>query len=177
MKKYMNVEIEGFCECDYESIVRNFWMHSVTNRMNEFDFCAAFKSMREPIRSKLSEHGLLTFEEFCENEENFFDYSCLEQFTVNTNYICIDIEAIKKGVLKAKYDAFRDTFESYSTFNDLKGLLCELDNYHGATIEEKIILFDKIIHSQHETGDIFDELNIDDLREEVENEIHELINL
>ncbi len=171
-----NIEIEDFCEYDHESIIINFWMHSVSMRMNKFDFETAFRSLREPIERKLSEHGLVSYEDFCDNEEQYQDFIVLEQFTTKTDYLHIDIEDIKEAVLKCRYDKHIEAFEGMGAFETLKELLDRIDGYHLISLEKKIILFDEIIHAQHETGDIFDDLDIETIREQVEEDIKELLN-
>jgi len=175
--KMMGVEIEPFDSYDYESIILNFWMHSVTNRMNEFRFLEAFKELKQPIEYKLNEHGLIDYDSFVDNEEQLMDFSVLEQFTTSTNYLHIDLEDIKEAVLKCRYDKMLEAFKGMGAFETLQELLDRIENIHGATIQQKIELFDEIIHAQHETGEIFDDVDIDSLREQAEEEIKEMLNL
>lgn len=173
----MGVEIDDFCEYDTESIILNFWMHSVTHRMNEFKFLAAFAALKEPIEQKLNEHGLIDYEGFKDNEDGIYDYSVLDQFATSTNYLHIDVEDIKEAVLKCRYDKMVEAFEGMGAFETLQELLDKIENVHGATLQYKIELFDEIIHAEHETGDIFDDVDIDTLREQAEEEIKEVLNL
>ncbi len=172
-----SIKIDDFDDFDNDSIIRNFWMCSVTNRLNEFDFCRAFRQMTPKVEYKLSEHGLLEFEDFARRQDGLYNFSPLENFAIQTNYIYLGIEEIKEAVLKCQYKALKDTFEGMSTFEELQELLTELQNYHGATIEQKTILFDKLIHAQHETGMIFDDVDVDSLRNDIEAEIKEALNL
>ena len=173
----LGVEIEDFCEYDVNSIIKNFWLCSVTHRMNEFKFSNAFKSLKPYIYNKLAEHGLIDFEAFKEVDFSDVRDSDLIGFTAQTNYISIDVSEIREVIQQYRYERFRDEFEGVGSFVDLQDLLDDIDNHYGHTQQWKIELFDSIIHAEHETGMIFDDVNIDDLREEAEEEIVELLNL
>ena len=177
--KILGINIEPFSEYDYESIIKNFWMHSVTNRMNEFDFATAFKSLREPIERKLNEHALLGYENFLEwyDEVFYHEQSNFEAFTYQTNYIYISVDDVREAIAKMHYEKSVEAFDGLGSFETLKEIYEDLNDWHGHSEEWKIKLFDKVIHAQHESGDIFEDCDIESLREKAEEEINELLGI
>jgi hypothetical protein len=134
---------------DTESIVKGFLTLSALNRMDEFDFEAAFQYLRCPIESKLAEHGLGTFEEFCETHDIGYSKTSLEEFTYKTNYVCIDADDVLQAILRHRYETFRETFDG--TFSDLAEIIEKIDALDVDNTKENVILFDKVIHAQHVT--------------------------
>lgn len=177
LSKLKNIEIEDFCEYDYDSIIRNFWMHSAAMRMSEFDFNGAFEALSQPIRSKLIEHGLMSYDEFRDNEEGLMDMSIFDQLESGTNYFSFTAEDAAEAIFKAKYEVMKDAFEGMGTFEELQDLLDRIDSSDELSEQKKIELFDNIIHAQHETGAIFDDVDMETLHEEVDEEIKELLGL
>ena len=45
-----------------------------------------------------------------------------------------------------------------------------MQNVHRLSTGEKAILFDAVIHAQHVTGAIFEDVDIESLKEEIDNE-------
>ena len=176
--QYIGMNISAIDENDcVEDIVTAFWLCSACNRMNEFNFLAAYRGLRGQIECKLAEHGLLDFESFRESQESYIDFSYLENFTIQTDYVYFGFEDVKEAVLKAQYGKMKETFEDYPEFLDLREILEDIDNICGATIEQKIQLFDRIIHAEHVTGMIFEDVEMDDLHNNVDDEIKEFLGI
>ena len=177
----LGIEIEPFDEYDHESIILNFWMHSVTNRMNEFDFAVAFRSLREPMYRKLAEHGCMGYEAFSEYTEELicgcYSSDVFAPFMVCTDYIYITEDDVKEAIMHMQYDKYKNEFEGYGSFDELQSIYNDMDDWHGHTLQWKVELFDRAIHAQHETGDIFDDCDIESLRDEAEEEINELLGI
>ena len=162
---------------DAESIVRGFLLHSALNRMHEFSFEDAFNQLRNPIDYKLIEHA-----QNCTLEE-YTDYNCdmglycntdFEKFTFSTDYIHIDIDDVKEAINKLHYEKCKEAFDGM--FDDLIEIQEELNNVTDDQ-EHNVILFDRVIHAQHVTGDIFDDLDIDAIKSDLDDEIIEMMGI
>ena len=159
---------------DYEETIKHFLKCSVLGEMDNFDFEQAFESFKGEIERKLAEHGLLSCEEFKKLHEDINDYSCLGGLTVNTNYINISEDDLKEYILEGMYKKYKETFEDYSSFDELKEILNQIDNIDLNNRSECVFLFDKVIHAQHETGDIYD-VDIQSIKDELDEELKEVV--
>lgn len=159
----------------YDDIVKEFYGHSLNGTMTDFDFQEAFDEMIGPLRRKLAEHGLLDYETFAEQMSEIYYESreAFKSFNIETNYIQIDGDEIADVVWKYVHGKFRETFGNMSQFEDLTELYDEIQNANYEDTEAMTILFDKLIHAQHVSGDIYDDIDIEDLRQEVEDEWEE----
>ena len=153
---------------DFEEVVKRFWVCNIKQDYKDFDFDLAFDGLKEPIIRKLDEHGLRGFEEYKEMEEDIYNYDCLEELQQTTAYININKEDLKNALIKYKYERNKAEFEGYSGFNDLKELLDKIENRNGLSRFELVALFDRMIHAQHETGNIYDDVDLDKLKKEFE---------
>ena len=156
---------------DYEEVIKHFWRCSIKQDFSSFDWEQAFDNLSGEIKRKLAEHGFLGYDEYVENEEGMgmWDKNDLNTFTNSTDYIQITEDDLIEAILKYKYQRFKVTFEDYSTFQDLHKLYNEIEAISVDDAEQKdlVILFDKLIHAEHETGLILD-IDIEELRKEVE---------
>ena len=171
-----NIEID-IDYYEHESIVRGFLLHSALNRMSEFDFETAFDGLRNPIDYKLLEHAQnCTFDEFTEynSEMGMYCDDDFSKFTFNTNYINVDIDDVKEAINKLHYEKSKEAFDGL--FDDLIEIQDELNNVTDNE-ENNVILFDRVIHAQHVTGDIFEDLNIDDIKSDLDEEIIEMMGI
>jgi SAM-dependent methyltransferase len=162
------------CYYDAEDCFKHFWRCSLNKNMNSFDFDKAFEFVLSEIKRKLAEHGLLSFEEFQENEEEigYANADALETFEQCTTYIHIGREELLEAIQRHKYKRNRETFETFGSFQILKGLYDQLQNFYSLEQKEQVLLFDKCIHAEHETGMIFD-VDVEELRQEIEEEFKE----
>jgi hypothetical protein len=160
---------------NYESTIEWFWMCSWGSKWRGFNWNKAFESFKEPIRHKLAEHGILEYEDFKEVEEEYLDMmnADFDPFIVDTNYVQFTKDDVLEGILMSKYDVFRDAFYSMEEFVILDEMLDEINNYKKLSLQEKIELFDKIIHAQHVSGDIFD-VGIGELRKQFERDMRKM---
>lgn len=158
---------------DFEETIKHFFRCSLYNSWDKFNFRKAFKLFNRQIEQKLAEHGQLDYDSFAEIDKEYNQYSedSLLEFTTKTDYINIDESDLLEVIVNYRYERFNETFSEYDSYITLKELYYKIDNYNDSDeLGYKIQLFDSIIHAQHETGDIFEDINPDDLREEVNEE-------
>lgn len=173
IEKLKYVYIESFDKYDYESIIKCFWWHSVSMRLEEFDFDEAFESLSEPLQRKLDEHGLGSYEDFYQNQEDLCMYD-FSQFQIQTNFFYFGEEEAKEAIFKAMYEKYKNEFEGYGVFEDLQEILDEIEK-PDLTTQQKNELMDRIIHAQHVTGYIFEDIDMDALHKEVDEEMKEIL--
>ena len=152
-----------------ENIIREFLTASIKGKLNYFDFEEAYDEFRPYLEYKLNQHGLLSFDEYVDQMEEFGqDTECLEQFAICTDYINFTAEDVLDAIHKAKYEALR--YEFTDMFSELIELSNELEYTTNNTLEQNIILFDKCIHSQHQSGDILEDVDIEAIKEDIEQD-------
>lgn len=155
-----------------EETVKEFFRASIERKLDDFDFDSAFEQFSGAIRQKLAEHGLLSFDEFIESESDYGFYSKddLTGFAVHTGYIVISTDELLEVLQKYRYERFKAEFSRYGSFQSLLSLYERIQKQYSLSTSEKAILFDECIHAQHETGDIFDDLDIEGIKEEIDRE-------
>jgi len=153
-----------------EALFSHFFRCSLYNAWDYFDFYKAFEHCRGRIGSKLAEHGLLNFEDFEENFSQMYGDrpGDLSPFEWKSDYINITEEDIMEVILRHIFDESRKAFTGM--FSELIEIYDMTDNPGRFDLPEQIELFDRVIHAQHVTEAIFDELNPDDLRADIEYE-------
>jgi len=164
---------------DNEKIVRGFLTLSALNRMAEFDFEEAFDHLKQPLWNKLIEHAQgCTFNEF-----NEYMNMCwwgdvdLSVFTAHSDYFQITEQDVFKAMSQLHYDKLKETF--HGAFEDVEELhtLSSSATNHASERQANVILFDRVIHAQHVTGDIFDDLDIDDIKSDLDEELIEMMGI
>ncbi len=163
---------------EYEEVVKSFWKANIKQDYSNFSFIKAFESFEGLIYSKVSEHGFLTFKDFqnWEDELGLYDSDNLEQFAQETDYIQITKQELMEVIQKYKYGRMKAKFTTgnYSNLEDLKECYEEIQKAKNDELNQKemVLLFDKIIHTEHETGLIFEDyFSLKELREEFEEEL------
>lgn len=174
----LKYEIEHFDNYyDYEEIVKHFLRCSAANSWHYFDFESAFDTIKIPIEEKLREHGLATFEEYLEIQYACYrdeDIEMLENmFGLQTDYVYLSGDSIFENIMKLRYETLKNEFNGYSEFEDLAEIKEEIEGLDSYLPSLKLIaLFDKCIHAEHVTGQIFD-IDIDSIKDEIDEEIKE----
>ncbi len=158
---------------DDEEVIKAFWSANIKQDYTDFDFIKAFEEFENPIYRKLAEHGLIDLDAYKEQEQEIYDYSCLDDLGTETNYISISGEDLMGAILEYKFNRMREAFKDYSAFDTLTEIYNKIQKAkNGETcLKEMVFLFDEVIHAQHETGNIFDDLEIEKLREEFEENL------
>jgi len=165
--------MENLNYLDYEEVIKSFWEANIKQDYSGFDFIKAFESFENLIYSKVAEHGLLNYEDFEISQEDIYDYDCLKELEQTTDYIQITHEDLKKAIIEYKYKRNNEEFNKpfYSNLQNLKKIYDEIQKVKNntLTIKEMVFLFDKVIHTEHETGLIFEDyFNLEELREKFE---------
>lgn len=157
---------------DIEENIKDFFRASIDRTLDDFDFESAFDTMKDRINAKLAEHGLTTEEDFISFYEDCMcvDKSELSSYTTDTNYIRTSTEELHEVLMHYLFEKSKKTFGSMGAFKELLALVDKLDNAGELSTSEKAILYDEVIHAQHETGDIFEEVDIEAIKEEIDRE-------
>lgn len=162
---------------DIDSLVKGFLTLSALNRMSEFKFKKAFEVLLPAIESKLNDHGLLSFEEYVDQADRLGMYSDadFEKFTISTDYIHIDVSDVKEAIYKCQYEKLGAEFASmFSNISDLRERMIDISDL---SMKDIVILFDEIIHAQHQTGFIYEDLDIDSIKSDLDKELIELMGI
>lgn len=154
-----------------QEVITRFWDCNIKQNYSNFDFIKAFESFESRIYQKVAEHGLLSYEDFEQAQDEIYDYDCLEQLEQKTDYIQITKEDLKEAINKYKFERNKKEFEDYSSLQDLKKVYDKIQQAKCGELSQKenVLLFDEVMHTEHETGLIFeDDFNIEELRAEFE---------
>jgi hypothetical protein len=162
---------------DPESIVKGFLLHSALNRMNEFDFEQAFETLVDPIERKLIEHAQCEYKEFVGffDETFLHEESAFEKFEYQTNYIYISTIDVREAITNMHYEKSQQAFDGM--FDHLIDLKDRIECLEDLSEKDRVILFDEVIHAQHETGDIFDDIDIEEIKSDLDEEIVEIMGI
>lgn len=168
---------------DQETVIKFFLRCSITSEWKYFNFTRAFKCLQWELTDKLNQHAQLSKEEFSNYWGEFHSSSntSLDEYAYSTDYITLSREDVYEAIENLHYNKTKEVFEPY--FEGLLDLHTRLSsfilsgrvNYSEVTLEEKILLFDELIHAQHVTGDLFGDINIDLIKEQVEEELKETV--
>lgn len=157
---------------DYEELIKAFWKANINQDYSNFDFNKAFESLENPFHSKVAEHGLLEFKDFVEIDNEFYDFDNLSEFEQKTDYIHITKEELKEVIQKYRFEKNKETFEDLSSITNLKEIYEKIQVAKNGELSQKenVLLFDEVIHAEHETGFVLD-LDIEELRDLFEIEL------
>lgn len=166
-------------EYDPKTIVKQFFEASLYKHLDDFDFDNAFSVLGQHIYQKLVEHGLISFDAFKDFEEEILcvsrDHHELSDYASETNYIYISVDDIHDAIMEYRYNKMRDTFKDYESFKELLQLHEDILNSKLNPTSDNVLLMERLIHAQHETGEIFEDFNPDDIRADVEAEYKKLM--
>lgn len=162
---------------DMEDATKEFFRCSINRDFSEFDWDTVFENAQNRIKGYLDQHGFNGEDAFVEWFLQFYDdvygeneiSESLQKFAPQTDYICIGTDELMKIMARGLYPKYKDAFENEEAFINLKELSEKLENIPDDD-KERAILFDEVIHAQHVTGDIFDELDIPTLKAEIDAE-------
>ena len=172
----IDIDIDYYDEL---SIVEGFIKLSALNRMGEFEFIRAFEYLGARVNDKLTEHAQgCTLEEFTIYMDGMFYCGVdLSDFTVKTDYIYVGEADVLNAICRLHYEKSRQAFDGM--FDDLLEIQEALNTITEGKehVQTNVILFDRIIHAQHVTGDIFDDVDIEDMKAGLDEEIVELMGI
>lgn len=153
---------------DIELTFEHFLRCSLLSSWEYFNWTLAFERPITTIRDKLASHGQLSFEDFQEYEEGYYCLDDISNYAVSTPYIKICKDELHMALLEYRYNKFKQAFSGY--FDNLLDILYKYEKLASLKQFEKIALFDTVIHAQHVTGEVFEDVNIEALKENIEQE-------
>jgi len=157
-----------------EEIIREFWLCSLNSDFSSFDWDEAFDEYEPMLAQNCIEHGLGTFEEFKDSLDNIYGLDSMscdipDWATYKCDWGWFDENDAMEALLLVKYNFMRKNFQN-NVHGDNAELLERLRNRGGLSEPQLIELFDECIHAQHATGNIIEDLDVDEIRSEVEEE-------
>lgn len=151
---------------DERETIKLFFRLSIRNKLNKFNYRKAFNVLLPRLEEHLSSHGLLGKKKYGDMWDQFYDLDIeLSKLTIKTDYLHIDLEDLRKVILKLYYKKSKQAFTQL--FEHLIVLYYNIKNNSYDDNIKNMELFDLLIHSYHMNGDLFP-YNMDDLREEAE---------
>lgn len=145
-----------------ELVFFDFWKANIKNDYSVFDFESAYEFFRETLEDKLAQFGQRGFDEW-NGQMDEYAVEYMEEVLINQG-----IEPDDEYGDKWEKQIYQ--FYEEDRKNGLKGEYVKewnelLDKINNPPINhlEKILLMDRLIHMEHENGEIF---NIDSLRDE-----------
>lgn len=148
---------------EIEEYIIKFYVCSLRNDFSSFDWDAMDEHFLPALQRKLDEHGLGTYEAFVEIQEDCIYGEPLPYWcTAQSDYFSFTEEDAKEAIFTAMYEKAGKAFNHL--FDNIEVLVEELQSPPG-TLRQRIILFDEVIHAQHVTGDIFEGLDTEDLKD------------
>lgn len=143
----------------------SFWLYS-EQRTHHFDFQGFFEEYKTMLAEKLALHGLLGFEYYITSVSRIYQLEKLTEF-VHTTHDGIDFDygSILKAIFQPRYKHYRNIYignNEYKALALLYGELCETENLEHT---ELVLLVDKCIHAEHNSGFLVD---IENLRKSYE---------
>lgn len=155
-----------------EDIILEFWQCSLRRDFSDFDWDEAFEQYEPHLERIVAEHGLNGVDRLRENLEDF--YGDLENdipawATPQTDWIWVNKYDAVDALIEFLESRLKAVFEC-GVHGDLKDLLERINDRRGLTEPELIQLFDECIHAAHVNGDVLEDINVDDLRQQAEDE-------
>jgi len=164
---------------DIDQIILHFWQCSLRNDFSEFDFDEAFDAYEPFLHYNCVEHGQGTFEEYLESTDSLYGLEHLEkqlnkitELHISNDWYTFSGYDSLRAILKAQYELIKETF-SDEVHGENADLLIRIQNRKGLTEPQLISLFDEAIHAQHLNGNILEDCDIEELREQAEKEYKE----
>lgn len=158
-----------------EDIIKNFWLCSLKNDFSDFDWDEAFEEYYPRLYENCNVHGLCEYESFKEYIEEMYgdlEETIPEWAVIKTDFTWIGENSAVNALITNMYEQLNSQY-SEGVHGDNKELLDKIENRGNMTEPELIQLFDACIHAQHMTGDILEDIDVDDLRKDTEKEYEE----
>jgi hypothetical protein len=159
-----------------EQIILEFWKCSLACDFSDFDWTEAFDTYIPYLEENCIAHGQGTYEQFKEYTEMYYDDLTLDlpdwaKYDSLWGSLC-EYDLVD-ALLMAKYEFMRENFESNVHGSNAELLVRAKDHKRVKNVAELISLFDECIHAQHATGDILEDVDVEDLRLQAEAEYEE----
>jgi len=162
---------------DEEELIVKFWQQHINGNIDNDLLDKIYDEFIYYLSDKLNEHGLLGFDDFYEyhSERLIYDICGFDKFTDNFCYTnelynySLTKDDVLEVLIKLKWEKCRDAFSQLESFKKLIKLYEDFKGFYSKDKHEKVMLIDRLIHAQHETGDLIDSIDIPYLRECFEN--------
>jgi hypothetical protein len=112
---------------DIEDMIKEFWICSLKNSFEEFDFEEFFQEFEGRLYSKLSEHGYLSLRDYRHRMEDYGinEDSISDWMVIQNDFVYMSKFEVLNIILELQMKAYREQLPS--TFDDLEDL------YHRLT--------------------------------------------
>jgi len=150
-----------------QELIERFWECSINNKMDSFDFDEFFRNFKPRLKSKLSSHGILSFEDYLDEMKNYYDMNKLKGYSYvseHTGFVANHRDLLEL-IFRPRYEHFHRKYSKDKVYVSLLETYHELQSWHKLSKEEKVFLVDKCIHLEHNSGKL-----IELLRESYEND-------
>ena len=150
---------------DREEYIIEFYLCSLRNDFQGFCWGDMQDHFTPELQRKLDTHGQGAFGAYQEWLDDIYGdmaYLVPPEFTLKSNYTCFTAHNVVEAVQRAQYEALKDTFSD--TFSHLQDYIDGMGAVDQLPLAERIELFDNIIHAQHETGDIYGDIDTEELK-------------
>ncbi len=145
-----------------------FWKYSTSDELEKFDFDNFFGVFKLKIYKKLACHGQLKIEDYIKCQKKYYNLNKLKYLTYKSFHTGFEesYEDILRNIFFYRFLHFKKKFRYNSRYINLKKIY-KLLNKQNLTKTEKVLLVDKCIHVQHNSGNIIN-INIEKMRKEYE---------
>lgn len=163
-------------EEEFGDYITNYWNRSLMYDLNNFDFQRFFIAYRNALERKLSLHGVLSFEKYVQYVNDYYEVSILKGFEHKCEHSdkVFSYEEIVESIFKPRYNYFRKTYKNNKNYKMLLKLYSDLIEF-PKTEKENVLMMERCIHAQHNSGYIIGKIDIEKLRQDFEDKIDKLI--
>ena len=161
---------------ELQKMIEEYWDYSLINKTYLFKFETFFYVFRKILEEKISLHGLLGLDDYMVYAEKYYDFNILKDFVYTSQHTnkVFDFEDIKRCILKPRYEHFRNTYINNGSYKKLYRLYMDLKNAPLKENFDNVILMERCISAEHNSGRIIG-LNIEKIRSEYEEKIDKLL--
>jgi len=170
---------------DPEEFISAFWIASLKNDFSDFDFKKVFQITRSELYSRMNRYAYLSFEDFINDynvpfnvlelagryidEYDWFEEKYVDEYDKQNVSVemTLDVYNLANKERKESWAGIDPIYDKlFEVYNEMEEL--------PVTLQDKIILMDKLVDLQHHRGSIWTEneyhefIDIDDLREDFE---------
>jgi len=144
--------------------IKLFWKYSELNQLYKFDYDAFFWEFKIRIYKKLAGHGQLTLDDYIEHQKKFYNIQKVKYLEYKSHHTGFEEKHIDilRNIFFYRFHHFKEKFRYNERYKNLTKIY-KLLNQNNLSKTDKILLVDRCIHAQHNSGNICN-LNIDKLR-------------
>lgn len=152
-----------------EKIIKSFFKLSLNNNLNRFNFRLFFNLFEQKLYDKLSSHGQLSFNDYVLTLNKYYNLSNLTEYEYNSKHTNqnININDIYKSLFFERFIIFYNKYKNNKNYITMLDIYSQIMHLNKLNKLEQIILVDKCIHLQHNSGFIHG-LNIVKIRLDID---------